>query len=178
VENRSAVREKLGHGALGSPVDEDIAIGQKLGRPLRFREKTVRREECLDELSLPRRGVDLDDLATACRSCVNLVAASIFGAMSAVVVKADDFYIVVPGDETSVMLEAKLAVVRHLEGRSLTIETPNDLARLAIDLVHGASITCRNQIVSVCVFVDAVDMEVVSRVRAVVTGPCLPRVDG
>jgi hypothetical protein len=92
---------------------------------------------------------------------VNLGATAVLGAMSAVVVQADDFDAVFLAEPAGVMLKAELGTLCHLEVASVAIETPNDGPVRSIDFMHSASITSGDEIVSFGVLVYTVDMEVV-----------------
>ena len=172
VEDGRAVGRELGDGALGAPVDQDIAVGQDLCGALGFGEQVVGRVESLDDFGLPGVGVDLDDLAAGDVVKVHLVAVTILGAVGRVVVQADDLLTAVLRlcEEAGVMLKGKLNLWPQGEVGRLATELPDDIARSAVNLVHGVGVSGRDQVVPVGVLVDRVDVEVVPGVRAVVAG--------
>jgi hypothetical protein len=71
------------------------------------------------------------------------------------------------------VLEGKLDLVSHLEGGRFPRKLPDDISGFAVDFVHGIGVTSRDQIVAFIVLVNRVDVEVVPRIRAVVTSTCL-----
>lgn len=76
------------------------------------------------------------------------------------------------------VLEAEVSVGTQLEIRPLASQTPDNLSCGTINLVDGACVSRRDEIVSLAIFVDRVDVEVVPCVRGVVAGSSLSRVDG
>lgn len=66
------------------------------------------------------------------------------------------------------MLEAKRDVGTEFKIRTLPAQSPDDLARGPVDLVHRAGIARGDEVVAVAVFVDGVDVEVVPGVGGVV----------
>jgi hypothetical protein len=55
---------------------------------------------------------------------------------------------------------------------------PDDLSVGSVDFVNGACIASGDEIVPINIFVDAIDMEVVPSIGAIVTRPSLSWVDG
>lgn len=66
------------------------------------------------------------------------------------------------------MLEAKGRVLGDVERTVLAVKFPDDVAIGSVDLVNAAGVTGGDQIVSLGVFVDAVDVEVIPRVGTVI----------
>ena len=76
------------------------------------------------------------------------------------------------------MLEAEVGVGTQLEIGPLASQTPDNLSCGTVNLVDGACVSRRDEIVSLAIFVDRVDVEVVPCVGRVVAGSSLSRVDG
>lgn len=95
---------------------------------------------------------------------VDFFAAVVLGSVGGIVKEGDDFFVFALLDETCVMLETKLDVGTELEVRSDTSESPNNLTGCAVDLVHRTRIARGDQVVTRCILVHGVDVEVVPRV--------------
>lgn len=74
------------------------------------------------------------------------------------------------------MLEAEGDIGTKLEVGSKAAQAPDNLAGGAVDLVDGAGIPSRDQVVASSIFVDRVDVEVVPCIRRVISSSCLTRV--
>lgn len=100
------------------------------------------------------------------------------GSVRAVVVEADDLDAVLLAYKAGVVLEAELGVLGHLERAVLAVQLPDDFPARPVDLVDAARVARGDEIVAVGVLVDAVDVEVVPCVGAIVPGSGLAGVDG
>jgi hypothetical protein len=109
---------------------------------------------------------------------VHLGTLTVLRTVGTVVIKTDNLDIIFLDQPPGVVLEAELGTIGHFEVRTVTVQPPNDGAVGAIDLVNGASIAGRDQVVTVSVFVYRVDVEVVPGVGRVVARASLARVDG
>lgn len=178
MEHRGAVACKLRHGALRAPAHEHVAAGKDLRATLRLRKQVIRWKVRADELCGPGVGVQAQDLAAASRRGVHLGAAIVLGAMRAVVIQADDLDAIFLAEPARVVLEAELGAVGHFEVAAVAVEAPDDATVGAVDLVHGAGVAGRDEVVALGIFVDAVDVEVVPRIRRVVARAGLTWVDG
>jgi hypothetical protein len=67
------------------------------------------------------------------------------------------------------VLKTKPRPIAMLEIRLLAVEPVDDLAGGTVDLVDGAGVASRDEVVARFVLVDAVDVEVVPGIAAVVT---------
>ncbi len=153
VEHDLAVLRILGHGTLRAPVDHHVPRSRDhLRRPLALGQQLValRRVVAVDELGGPLVGVDPQDLAAALLSSVHLAARAVLGAVRGVVVQADDLNAIagVLLQPAGVVLEAELGVLAHGEGGLLAVQPPDDLARGPVDLVHGAGVARRDEVVA------------------------------
>lgn len=170
--------------ARGAPVDERVAVGQELRGALRFRAQGIRRVEALEQLRGPGRSIQLDDLATASRCSVYFIVSAVLRAMRGVVVQRDDFDVSAVRRglefrvEARVVLKAESDVGAKVEGRVFAVETPDYGAVCAVYFVDGARVARGEQVVTVGVFVNAVDVEVVPCVGGVVAGSSLSWADG
>lgn len=178
MENSIAIRSILCHCARGAPVHKNVAAREDLRASLGLREQAIRGKVSADKLRIPGRGVEPQDLAARCWRSVNLGTIVVLGTMGAVVVQADDFDVAILLQPASVVLEAKLGSVGHLEVRTVAVEAPDYGAVGTVDLVDGAGITSRNEVVALGIFVNAVDVEIVPRVGRIVARSSLARVDG
>lgn len=168
VEDGSAVGLELGHGTRGTPVDERVATGQNLRRALALGEQVIRGVEALDQVGPPGTRVHADDLPAARRRCVHLPTAAVLRTMGAVIVQTQDLLVAVLGQPASVVLEAKVDTVAEVERRVCACQTPDDGSVSAVDLVHGTSVAGGDEVVASGILVDAVDVEVIPCVGAVV----------
>lgn len=109
--------------------------------------------------------------------CVDFVAAVILSAVSRIVKQRDDLFISTLLDKSGVMLETELDVGTEVKVGPKTTQTPDDLAGSAIDLVDCTGITGRDQIVTIGILVNRVDMEVVPCIRRIVSRPRLTRIE-
>lgn len=132
----------------------------------------------MDNGGLPSSRIDLDDFALGEGMGVDFTATAVLSSMSRVVIERDNFFITVPRDKARVMLEAELDVGPKIEVGLDTTQAPDNLAGGAVDLVDCAGIASRDEIVTLGIFVDGVDVEVIPRIRRVVTGAGLARVNG
>lgn len=66
------------------------------------------------------------------------------------------------------VLEAERDVGTEFKVRTLPAQSPDDLARGPVDLVHGAGVARGDEVVAVAIFVDGVDVEVVPGIGGVV----------
>lgn len=84
-------------------------------------------------------------------------------AVRAVVVEADnlDIHTFVVWQPARMMLKAEVYASTESKRRLFAGEPPDDLAAGAIYLVNGAGIARGQQVMSICGFIDAVDVEVV-----------------
>lgn len=130
-----------------------------------------------DKVSGPGFGVELQDLSAAGWCSVDFGSAAVLSAMGTVIVQADDFDTVFLAEPAGVVLEAELGALGHLEVASVAVEAPDNGAICAVDLVNCAGVTGRDEVVTLGVLVDAVNVEVVPCVRGVVSRTCLARVD-
>jgi hypothetical protein len=101
---------------------------------------------------------------------MHLPSTTVLRAMGRIVEQTNnlDILTVVVGKPARVMLEAEVCAVAVLEVALLAVQTVDDLARGAVDLVDGASVAGGDEVVPLAVLVDAVDVEVVPCVAAVV----------
>src|SRR5215212_2309993 len=147
IEEQFAVVGKLGEERLAAPPDEHVTVGQNLHVALGGREYLVRVRVLTDQGGAHFIFVDLDHDAAGLHVLVD----------PAVV---EDRYPSV-GMATGIVLPVGPGAVSHLEVAPLPAQTPVDLARLSVDLVHGGSPTGRDGQVSVGMRVHGVDVEVV-----------------
>lgn len=95
---------------------------------------------------------------------MNFRATTVLRAVGTVVVQADHFNVAFLAKPTSMVLETKFGVIRHIKVGLFAVQSPNNAAVCAVDLVDCACVTSRDQVVAFGILVDAVDVEVVPSV--------------
>ena len=104
---------------------------------------------------------------------------AVFAAVGGVVVQGDEFDVGVRrGEPAGVVLEAEFSGGGDGEVGEEAVEAPDDGAGSAVDFVQGAGVARRDEVVARGVFGDAVDVEVVPGVGAIVTRAGLARIQG
>ena len=141
-------------------------------------EEAIGRLEGLDNLGGPGGRVDGDDLALGERVGVDFVAAVVLCAVGRVIEERDDFFVAVAGEEACMVLEAECDVGTKLKVGLQAAQAPDDLAGGAVDLVNGTGVASGDQVVTVGISVNGVDVEVVPRIGGVPSRTSLSRVQG
>lgn len=132
----------------------------------------------MNNLGGPVGGIDRDDLSLGEWVRVDFVAAVILSAVSRIVEQRDDLFISSLLDKSGVVLETELDVGTEVKVGPETAQTPDNLAGGAIDLVDCTGITGRDQVVTIGILVNRVDMEVVPCIRRIVPCSRLAGVEG
>lgn len=169
-----AVPAVLGDGPRLAPVDEHVAILQKLHAALRGRREAVGR---LVRPHGPRRRCAVVQLVDAgARRGMRLVDGR---RVRAIVEERNALRRAVrrAAAEPRVVLKGKdvLAGQRKVGAALVPAELPDDIAGCAVDFEDGGDVSRRDEIVALVVLVDAVDVEIVPRVSLVPTGAGKPR---
>ena len=71
------------------------------------------------------------------------------------------------------MLKTKLDVMAKLEVRPIAAQPPNNASVRPVDLVYGARMPGRQQIMTIITLGDGIDMKIVPRCGAIVGYACL-----
>ncbi|KAH3662565.1 hypothetical protein OGAPHI_005817 [Ogataea philodendri] len=183
MEHNLAVCSVLGNGALRTPVHQHIARLQDLRRTLRFGKQAVWGLVVLEQLGLPRLGVHLNNFSAGNLVDLHQMAVFVLCSVGRVVKERDDLFLAVLGSPQvpCVVLEAESKATNVFKARAglarNASQLPDNLACLSVDLVHRGGVSGREQVVSVLVLVDRVDMEVIPRIARVITRTGITRVN-
>ena len=148
VEQKRAAASELAHIWLRSPTDEDVPVRQKLRVALERREEPLRMVIAAYERHLLRRGVRSEHQHT--REPLDW--------WSCPVVEERDRSV---GMASCVVLPRESGSEAHLEVAPLAAQPPEDLLRLAGDLIDGVCVACGDQQVAARLHIDRVDVEVI-----------------
>lgn len=108
---------------------------------------------------------------------MDFVTVAAFRPVSGVVVEGDHFAVAVLRDVAGMVLEAEVHIGTESEIGLLAPESPDDFAGCPVDFVDRAGVARGNEVVTLGVFVDGVDVEVIPGVGGVVAGSCLAGVN-
>lgn len=153
------VAVKLRHCSCLAPVDKHVAVRQDLGVALGASGQTIRSRERADFCNRAIAMVELDDSGAGERADPELRSNA-----GSIVKEGNplDGAVLRARQQPSIVLERKAHISRHREvGAMAAAKLPDDVACRAVDLENGGVVACGDQIVSVGVFVDAVDVEVI-----------------